>query len=119
MKKPSANAGGLAAPQLVLGCEVHESGWREGASTAASISLAAQYLSVDFRSWAKGETLAAPPATGEVMGAVLAGRFLLECEDETHELAPGQGILIPPGTVHSWTALEAGSLYRVTGPVAA
>lgn len=119
MKQASANGGRFASPQSVLGCQVHESGWTEGATTAADIRLDAQYLSVDFRSWAPGETLVAPASTGEVMGAVLAGRFRLECEDETHELAPGQGILIPPGTSHTWTALEAGSLYRVTGPVAA
>lgn len=119
MNASNANAGRLAAPQSVQGCEVHESGWTEAASTAAGLSLAAQYLSVDFRPWAKGETLAAPGSTGEVMGAVLLGRFRLDCEDETHELGPGQGILIPPGTPHTWTALEAGRLYRVTGPATA
>ena len=76
-------------------------------------------LNLELRRWNQGETLSVPASDdlGEELGAVLEGRFELVCGDEHHELASGEGILIPPHEPRQWRVLSAsGVLYRVLGP---
>lgn len=49
----------------------------------------------------------------EQMVAVLEGRLRLVCPEETHELAAGDGILIPEGLACRWEMLEPALVYRV------
>lgn len=49
----------------------------------------------------------------EQMVAVLEGRLRLVCPDEVHELAAGDGILIPEGLACRWEMLEPALVYRV------
>lgn len=102
--------------QSTLGCEVHKSGWNESGSGPADLRTSGKQLAVDFRHWVEGETRTFTSSRNEHMGAVLEGRFRLECEEDVHELLVGQGILIPSGVPYKWTALSDGLLYQVTGP---
>lgn len=99
-----------------LGCTVHASGWSEELDQSPEVQLFGEKLGIDFRHWEQGEVLAASSSSPEEMGAVLKGKFQLECEDEVYELHAGQGILISPGSARRWTALSPGLLYRVIGP---
>jgi len=58
-----------------------------------------------------GELPAAPGA--EQMVALLEGRALLVCGDERHELAAGEGILVPANLACEWQATEPSLFYRV------
>jgi mannose-6-phosphate isomerase-like protein (cupin superfamily) len=95
---------------------VADSGWRAGGPpTEVAFSAKGQVLATELRRWHSGEQR---EQTGpEEVGAVLEGHFELRCGDERHELAAGQGILIPAGEPHVWQILsDTGVLYRVTGP---
>ena len=58
-----------------------------------------------------GELPAAPGA--EQMVALLEGRALLLCGDERHELAAGEGILVPADLACEWQVIEPALFYRV------
>lgn len=45
--------------------------------------------------------------------ALLEGRARLVCPDETHDLAAGDGILIPADTPCRWEVIEPALFYRV------
>jgi hypothetical protein len=98
-------------------CSTEDSGWRPAdAATAPAFRTEGRDLIVELRRWNASDIaeLAPPPNLGEEVGAVLNGRFELTTGDERHELAPGSGILIPPGEARTWRLLsESGVLYRV------
>lgn len=55
-----------------------------------------------------------PSAPGaEQMIALLEGRALLLCGAERHELAEGEGILVPANLACDWQVLEPALFYRV------
>ena len=94
-----------------------DSGWRpDDAAPAPRFRTEGRDLVVELRRWERGDIaqLTPPAGQGEEVGAVLNGRFELVSDGERHELAPGSGILIPPGVPRSWRLLsESGVLYRV------
>jgi len=100
-----------------IACSTADSGWRpDDAATAPRFRAEGRDLIVELRRWEQGDIgeLAPPPDLAEEVGAVLNGRFELVSEGERHELAPGAGILIPPGQARTWRLLsESGVLYRV------
>lgn len=55
------------------------------------------------------------PATPgpEQMVALIEGRARLTCPGEVHDLAAGDGILIPAGLACDWQVLEPALFYRV------
>ncbi len=94
-----------------------DSRWRPGGGSAPDLRMHGATLTAELRRWSPGESLHIDATTPEEIGAVLEGRFELVCGDERHELADGQGIVIPPGEAHSWRVLsDGGVLYRVLGP---
>ena len=100
----------MSAPPL---CIAHQA-WAVGQAAQPEFAVQGSALRVALRRWAAGEML---DASGpEEMGAVLEGRFELLCEEDRHELAAGQGALVPQGAPHRWRALQDGILYQVFGP---
>ena len=98
-------------------CSTEDSGWRPAdEATDPHFRTQCRALAVELRRWNASDIaeLTAPPNLGEEVGAVLNGRFELTMGDERHELAPGSGILIPPGEARTWRLLsDSGVLYRV------
>ncbi len=94
-----------------------DSGWRpDDTATKPQFRTEGRALVVELRRWERGDIvqLAPPPDLAEEVGAVLDGRFELVSDGERHELAPGSGILIPPGVARTWRLLtDSGVLYRV------
>jgi mannose-6-phosphate isomerase-like protein (cupin superfamily) len=97
-------------------CSTADSGWRPDAAAAPRFRTEGHDLVVELRRWERRDIgrLTPPPHLAEEVGAVLDGRFELVSDGERHELAPGSGILIPPGASRSWRLLtDSGVLYRV------
>ena len=96
-------------------CRVQASGWSAHSSGDVAFSAKGEVLTSELRRWRGREVL--EQSGPEEVGAVLEGCFELQCGDERHELAAGDGILIPAGEAHRWQVVsETGVLYRVLGP---
>jgi len=110
----------ISTPELVetaRGCQVYDTQWRPSHTPAdLAVGAAGKDLQAELTHWQAGQARTIAAQAGEEMGAVLQGRFELRCGDETHVLEAGSGLLIPPGYERTWTALDAGVLYRVTCP---
>ena len=97
-------------------CSTADSGWRpDDALSSPRFHAEGHDLVVELRRWDRAEEgPLPPPGLVEEVGAVLRGRFELVSDGERHELAPGSGILIPPGAPRTWRLLsDSGVLYRV------
>jgi mannose-6-phosphate isomerase-like protein (cupin superfamily) len=95
-------------------CATVDTGWRPGDASPQRFSAHGGELAVELISSTAEAGLALTETREEEMGAALEGRFVLTCGEETHELAAGQGILIPAGEPRQWRLMsETGVLYRV------
>ncbi|EAQ02371.1 hypothetical protein OB2597_19851 [Pseudooceanicola batsensis HTCC2597] len=73
-------------------------------------AAAGDELAVDMR-WVS-EPIGAHTA-GEELVALIEGTGRLTCDGEVHDLAGGQGVLIPSGAERSWQFEAPALLYRV------
>ncbi len=74
-------------------------------------NAAGNELAVDMR-WVS-EPIEAHKA-GEELVALIDGAGQLTCDGEVHDLAKGQGVLIPNGAERSWSFEAPALLYRVS-----
>lgn len=96
----------MSAPTTAApNCAVHDSGMGASPFRTAGASLAIEMLRLN------ADVLEA--SGPEEMLAVLEGRVRLVCSEETHDLAAGQGVLIPADVPHRLEVQAPTLVYRV------
>lgn len=96
-------------------CERLEIDWQAPHTPPQAALVEGRHLSIGITVFAQHQhSEAVVQPQGEEVATVLQGSFRVEAAGEVYELAPGEGIIIPPREPREWTCLsERGALYRV------